>query len=236
MGTAKAVLGSVLGRFIFRSCTVTRVDALSPRFRRIRLTGPALTGAAWQPGDKLQVFLPAVGTRAYTPLDWDEAQGATTLVVYLHGDAPGTTWARALVGGESVQVLGPRRSLARPGAPATVLFGDETSFGLAAALSRQEPARPVHAVLEVDDADEAATVLAALDVRATLIPRATADAHLADVQLRLREALRDHAGAALLMSGRAHAIQTLRSRLRKDGAAPAITTKAYWSLGKAGLD
>jgi len=39
------------------------------------------------------------------------------------------------------------------------------------------------------------------------------------------------------MTGRAAAIQTLRTRLKKASRAPRIAaSKAYWALGKRGLD
>ena len=236
MGTAKAVLGSVFGRFLFRDATVARVETPSPRFRRIALRGAALANVGWQAGDKLEVFLPLVGTRAYTPLDWDEAQGATTLLVYLHGEAPGTAWARTLAEGASVQLLGPRRSLAAPGSAPVVVFGDETSVGLAHALAGTEPARPLRAVLEVEDVAASRAVCDQLGLTATLVPRAADDAHLPEVHRRLSESWGVHTAATLVMSGRAQAIKTLRSHMRGAGEAPPACTKAYWSVGKAGLD
>ena len=75
--TAKAFVKGVIGRLVFRDATVTRAEALGPHFRRLVLGGPGLGGATWSPGDKLQVFLPGVGTRAYTPVRWDAAAGET---------------------------------------------------------------------------------------------------------------------------------------------------------------
>lgn len=235
MGTAKAMLGSVLGRFMFRDARVTRVDTPAPRFRRIALEGAALANVGFRAGDKLQVFLPSVGTRAYTPLDWDEARGATTLLVYLHGDAPGARWAGALAHGAAVQLFGPRRSLSAPNAEPVVLFGDETSFGLAHALAGTK-AREVQAVFEVGDVAGARAMCDELGLAATLVQRSADETHLIGLHQQLSESRRRHAAATLLMSGRAHAIKTLRSRMRAAGEAPPASTKAYWAVGKAGLD
>lgn len=236
MGTGKAMFGSMFGRFIFRDAKVARIDAPSPRFRRITFEGTALCDVAWQAGDKLQVFLPTVGTRAYTPLHWDDTRGATALLVYLHGDAPGAAWARALTEGAATQLFGPRRSLSAPDGEPVVVFGDETSFGLAHALTQRPTGREARAVFEVGDIAESRAMCDQLGLSATLVRRAADDAHLAELHERLTEARRGNAAATLLMSGRAHAIKTLRSRMRAAGEAPPSSTKAYWSVGKAGLD
>ena len=59
------------------------------------------------PGDKVQVFLPDIGMRTYTPLSW-ETRGATTFLAYVHGDTPGATWAKRVKAGDEVSFFGPR--------------------------------------------------------------------------------------------------------------------------------
>ncbi|MET0343281.1 MAG: siderophore-interacting protein [Polyangiales bacterium] len=235
MSSAKALLGGILGRYLFRDAQVTQVIDVGPSLRRIVLRGEALRDVAWRPGDKLEVFLPEVGMRAYTPLRWDRDAGETELFVYLHGESPGASWARGLRGDERVQVFGPRRSLSVAEGAGVVLFGDETSLGLLHALALGPPARAVTAVLEVGRPDEVRAAVAALGLTATLIARAPDDGHLdavRDVIARAREAQPE---AALVMSGRARGIQALRRALRTAPWA-AIATKAYWSPGKVGLD
>ena len=231
MSSAKAILGGMLGRFIFRAAQVAELSDPAPGFRRITLEGDALRGGSWQPGDKLQVFLPAIGTRAYTPLLWDAQLGRTALLVYVHGDGPGATWARDLAVGDAVQLFGPRRSISANGAPAIVVFGDETSVGLTHALKRDRGGRQVIAVLEVSRSADCDAVLQALALEATLVQRSAADQHLGDVAEHLRAALRAQPQALLVMTGRARSIQSLKRELRAKA-----TTKAYWAPGKVGLD
>ena len=57
MASAKALLGSVLGRFLFHDSQVTRVREVSRAFRQVDCEGPALRGQGWTPGDKVQVEL-----------------------------------------------------------------------------------------------------------------------------------------------------------------------------------
>jgi hypothetical protein len=71
--------------------------------------------------------------------------------------------------------------------------------------------------------------------RHTLVPIAPNDQHLAEIYAAVAKLAR--ADARLALTGKAQSIQALRSRLK---AQPALfgkqKTKAYWSVGKRGLD
>ncbi|NRD55035.1 siderophore-interacting protein [Corallococcus exiguus] len=236
MANAKAMLGSMLGRFLFTEAKVTQVREVSRAFRQIDCEGPALRGQGWSPGDKVQVFLPGLGMRTYTPLSWDEARGATAFLVYLHGDSPGAKWGRDVRTGDTVQFFGPRRSVAlESGDAPVVLFGDETSFAVAHAF-RTGAKRDVTPIFEVTRREDCAPALRELGFEGQDVERTAGDAHLAQVHERLREALRTKPGATLVMTGRAQSIQALRSRLRGDGERATSKVKAYWAVGKTGLD
>jgi NADPH-dependent ferric siderophore reductase len=227
--TAKAFVKGVIGRLVFRDATVTRAEALGPHFRRLVLGGPGLGGATWSPGDKLQVFLPGVGTRAYTPVRWDAAAGETELLAYLHGEGPGARWARDARPGEQLQVFGPRSSLVVGGPEPRLVFGDETSLGLALANGANRPA-----VLEVGDPREMQPVLEALGLSVVTLVERGAHERLVEAVAR---ALSAHPGAQLVLSGRAAAIQAVRQGLRARGVdLGGARAKAYWAPGKVGLD
>lgn len=233
MTSAKAMLGAIAGRFLFRVSRVDAVQALG-RFRRVELSGASLREVAWRPGDKVQVFLPDVGMRTYTPLFW-EPRGATAFLAYVHGEAPGATWAKGVKAGDEVSFFGPRRSIEVSDVEAPlVVFGDETSVALALALSAARPARKVTAVLEVN---ERADVRAALDgcgslLDVHLVERVSGNTHLPVAVEHLRSAL--GAGAFGVFTGRASSIQLVKQSLR--GLEFASKTKAYWADGKRGLD
>ncbi|MFP2899384.1 siderophore-interacting protein [Corallococcus sp. 4LFB] len=188
MASAKAMLGSMLGRFLFTDARVTQVREVSRAFRQIDCEGPALRGQGWTPGDKVQVFLPGLGLRTYTPLSWDEARGATAFLVYLHGDSPGAKWGRDVRAGDTVQFFGPRRSVTlEAGDAPVVLFGDETSFAVAHAL-RTGAKRDVTPLFEVTRREDCAPALRELGFEGQDVERTAGDAHLAQVHERLREA------------------------------------------------
>lgn len=239
MASGKAIIGGVLGRFLFRDASVERVRDLSPHFRWLELAGDGLRGAAWSAGDKVQVFLPRVGMRTYTPLGWDTARGATQLLVYLHGQGPGAEWGRAVRAGDRCQFFGPRGSLPLASLQGpVVLFGDETSFGVAHALrTLRAGGDGVEQVFEVSSRPESEAVLGELGLaRSAVLERQPGERHLGAVAERLQSALRERPGAWLVMTGRAQAIQQLRGQLRQAGVGAGQKVKAYWSLGKAGLD
>ncbi|WP_404362378.1 siderophore-interacting protein [Corallococcus coralloides] len=236
MANAKAMLGSMLGRFLFTEAKVTQVREVSRAFRQIDCEGPALRAQGWTPGDKVQVFLPGLGMRTYTPLSWDEARGATAFLVYLHGDSPGAKWGRDARTGDTVRFFGPRRSVAlESGDAPVVIFGDETSFAVAHAL-RTGAKRDVTPIFEVTRREDCAPALRELGFEGQDVERTAGDAHLTQVHERLREALRAKPGATLVMTGRAQSIQALRSKLRGDGERATPKVKAYWAVGKTGLD
>jgi NADPH-dependent ferric siderophore reductase len=231
MASAKGVLLDVFSRFITRTARVSAVRDIGPGLRVVGLVGPDLRDASWVAGDKIQILLPTRDVRTYTPSRWtgDELE----LVAFDHGDAPGSTWSRRAKVGDELRFVGPQRSLRRTVRP-TVLFGDETSFGLAVAFGAAGGGA-LTSVLEVGLAAHSA-IVADLGVAATCVVREPADRHLDEVAAALAAALRADARSELVMSGRAQSIQLVRQRLRGLGVTSAPANKAYWSVGKTGLD
>lgn len=171
-----------------RSARVTVVETLSPHFRLADLEGEALRNVAWTAGQKVQLAMGSgLSARTYTPMSWDADSGRTRLLTFAHGDGPGSRWASGLRAGDTCQFFGPRRSLDLSGLQSpVVLFGDETSFGLAAAL-RDSPqgAGAIH-VFEASDVAESRPVLEAIALgQATLIARIADDAHLAAAEAEM---------------------------------------------------
>ena len=139
--------------------------------------------------------------------------------------------------GDTVRFVGPQRSLRRTKGRTAVLFGDETSFGVASALARTEPAT-LFGVFEVTSREASEPVIAAIGNGAplTLVERSAGDAHLATLTNQVKALLAAHQGAELLLTGRAQSIQVLQSRLRDSGVRRRNAAKPYWAVGKTGLD
>jgi NADPH-dependent ferric siderophore reductase len=117
-----------------------------------------------------------------------------------------------------------------------VLFGDETSFGLAAAL-RNSPrgAGAIH-VFEASDVAESQQVAETIGLgQATLIERCADDAHLAAAEAEMLRLAAS--GAHFILTGKASSIQRVSRALKAVGVVPSrVKTKAYWARGKIGLD
>ena len=233
MPSAKAAIQGLLGRLVFRDATVTRVEDIG---RHFRLAGALRARLAWSGLDPWRQApgLPAGGwDEDLYALRWDSSTGETELLAYLHGDGPGTQWARTVSAGAAIQIFGPRSSLAVGGTSPAVVFGDETSVGLA--LANGVPGRTV---LEVTVPDETQAALDALGFSgATLVGRQANEAHREALVDAVVQALQVHPGAPLVLSGRAAAIQGVRQGLKARGVGlAAVKAKAYWAPGKVGLD
>lgn len=219
-------------RWLMRSARVAAVETLSPHFRLVELDGEALGNIAWTAGQKIQVAMGSgLSARTYTPMSWDADRGKTRILTFAHGEGPGSRWACGLRQGDTCQLFGPRRSLDLSGIKSPViLFGDETSFGLAAALPDA-----IH-VFEASDVEESRLVLETIDLRqATLIARTDNDAHLADAEAEMLRLAAS--GAHAVLTGKASSIQRVSRALKAAGIVSSrVTTKAYWAPGKTGLD
>jgi NADPH-dependent ferric siderophore reductase len=220
---------SALQKLFTRSARVLEIEPVGSSFLLIALGGDALRNVDWTPGDKLQLMLGGWLQRTYTPIEWDGANGRTRILVYLHGDAPGTQWARALRLGDSCVLLGPRKSVRlAPAASPVILFGDETSLGLAAALSRQAT---LHMLCEVSARADALAVIAHLELEDVQLESAGQGA------AAMPALLQAHPDADVVLSGQAGAIQQVSHLLREQGIVSARRqSKAYWAPGKTGLD
>lgn len=227
-----ASLKAFLGKLLTTELVISTTETLAPGFRRLTLEGETLRGAAFTPGDKVQVVLEG-GTRTYTPFAFDAAKGTFDLLVYAHGDTPGARWGRAAKAGERIHVFGPRGSIALDALTGpVVVVGDETSFAVARAqLDHGKAPAPV---FEVSNIAESSAALAALGLEADLVARAPGDAHLDALEAKVRAS--GKGGHSLVLTGKAQTIQALRARLRERPPFVAQKTKAYWAPGKRGLD
>ena len=235
MASGKGVLLGALGGLLLRDATVRAVHDIAGSFRGVELTGPGLRGVAFHPGDKLQVLLPSRDVRTFTPLRWDAGAGATELLVYHHTASPAGQWIRTLAAGDPCRFVGPQRSIRLPDTGPVVLFGDETSAAVARAFAATG-GRALVCVFETTAGDDLRIALGREVGSATLVPRRADESHLIDVVDQLQAELTRLPGASLVLTGRAQAIQGVRAGLRARALPRPAGTRAYWSLGKTGLD
>ncbi len=224
------LLGGWIGDRLLRDALVESLEELGPRYRRVVLRAPWATELSGAAGEKVQLFLPEVGTRTYTPFDFDRAAGRFSVLVYVHGDTPGPSFARALEVAAEVRLIGPQASTPLDGLEGPVsLFGDETSFAVARTLRGIERLRDRSTLrFEVSSLEDAFYAVDALDIpRDALVAKEPADAHL--------KGIADALSGSIVLTGRASSIQKVREHLRAAGKRKQ-TVRAYWADGKTGLD
>jgi len=239
-GKRPGIVESMVQKLFTRQSRVDSIEEVNPRFRLITLSGDALKKAEWTPGDKVQIQLSGWVQRTYTPMEWNPEEGRTRILVYLHADGPGTQWARSVRVGDPCTIFGPRKSidltqLRRP----AIFFGDETTFGLAAALrSTTKKSEEMEFLFEVSTPSESLQALEGLGLTNTHhCVRADGEGHFPELERRTLERLDAHHPAQFVLAGRSIAIQKLRQVLKQRGwSSSQFHTRAYWAPGMKGLD
>ena len=162
----------------FREMRVVEAWQVTPKLRRVRLTGHDL--ARFQSGGlHIQILIPPKGRkpvwpsavpsgipawpegedklvlRTYTIRHIDPGAGFVDIDIVLHdGESPGSDWARTVRPGDPVGMIGPGGGGAVP-AERMLLAGDETALPAIARMLEEMPADAVGtAIIEVEDAGE----------------------------------------------------------------------------------
>jgi NADPH-dependent ferric siderophore reductase len=232
---------------VFLSATVSEIEHLAPRMRRIRFSGPRLQGLTWTPGQhiRLQVgglLRPNDALRTYSIYDANPDLGTLDIVMHDHAAdpvsvTPARRWAADVSIGDEARFTRPQGNfVARDDAPYHLFAGEETaSVAFAAMLRSLDPAAEVHGVVEAAGGADHLPLARTL----TRVERGDASAAnsavLADGLRGLR--LPDHAGVAYL-AGEARTIQTLRKILVNERGwdRRQIRTKPFWTPGRTGMD
>jgi NADPH-dependent ferric siderophore reductase len=209
--------------------TVTELEALSPRMRRIALTAPGLGLTNWPLACDIAIVLAGEDRevrRRYTVRSVTE----DTLLVdaVLHGHGPGSTWAQQLNIGDQVSFFGPRGEVSIAEVDWLLALTDESGLPAVAALAEAVSGRSLTVLAEIED--DAEQYPLAGDVRWLV-----RDGRPAGHPDLLLAALADFApppgaGSAYVI-GESRAVVTLRDELARFGLArSAVYAKGYWNL------
>ncbi len=133
---------------------------VTPRMRRVVLTGDKLDAMSYRPGQALVLAMPlpegGTGRRDYTIRSFDKARRQLAMDFVLHGDTPSPSWARHAAAGDVLQVRGPRgRTVINEAADWHLFCGDETCLPAILHMLETLPENArVHAFLEVGGPDD----------------------------------------------------------------------------------
>jgi NADPH-dependent ferric siderophore reductase len=238
---------------VFLSATVSEIEQLTPRMRRIRFGGPRLQGLTWTPGQHIRLQVAGLGAsvlrlhprdvlRTYSIHDADPDAGTLDIAMLNHDGerntvSPAKQWASTISIGDQVWMTRPQGNFViRHDAPYHFFAGEETaSVAFAAMLRNLPPAAEVHGVIE------GATRVDHLSLARPLIHVERGDTPAGDSAV-LTEALRalrlpDHPGVAYL-AGEARTIQAARRILitERGWDRRNIHTKPFWTPGRRGMD
>jgi len=217
------------------SATVTAVEALSPRMRRIVLTAPDLSDTPWPLGCDIAIVLRSDAEnrevrRRYTVRR--VVDSSLILDAVLHGHGPGSTWAAGVSPGDAVTFFGPRGNvdLPDPGATGTVLAVTDESGLPAIACVADVLDWPMLVLAEVADEQEQYPLPSHLQARWLLRgDRPAGQRELLTQALDELTADVDLAFAYVL--GESRAIVALRDELARFGLErSSIYAKGYWNL------
>ncbi len=216
--------------------TVTAVEQLTPRMRRVTVQSDAMIGARLRPAQDIELLLrEASGRRVkrrYTIRHARPDTGELDLDVLLHGDGPGAHWGAGTGPGDELEFQGPRGKLELRPAPAHLLIGDESALPAIAAICAALPAaEPAIALIEVGDRSDELPVRAA----ASWIHRGDRPAGTADLLAAALDgaAATPAPGTRAYLMGESRAMVTLRGLVEQRGVGhDAIFVKGYWNIGR----
>jgi len=238
MSLKAAVLG-LMGDMILSPARVSNVKRLTERFRLIDLEASGFKSAVRGAGQKVEIDVGDGSMRTYTPISIDASTGCLRILTFVNGIGPGSAWAACVKAGNKVRVVGPRASLRVSTLnESAILFGDETSFGVAKTLQAQLGNVKTSFVFEVGSLEEARVALDELELGcAKLIEKHPDGVHLQNAALPIKEAMMERKAGELFFTGCAFSIRRVRAILSASGVdLRRSKVKAYWAPGKRGLD
>lgn len=173
--------------------------------------------------------------RSYTVRAWDPEQRHLTLDFVYHGDVGvGGPWVVGAKPGDTLQLLGPGGGYApRDDSAWHLLVGDECVIpAIAVTLERLPAGRPVHVVIEVENAAEEQALSTAADAQVTWVHRSSGDE---DGLLHAVQALELATGPYdAFLHGEATTVRQIRKHLLVDRSLDAdrLSVSGYWKQSR----
>ncbi|TGL88809.1 siderophore-interacting protein [Leptospira congkakensis] len=233
----KRTLKSIFSIFITET-KISKIERLTNAFVLIEMKGKKLKESNWVPGGKVQVDVGIFTYRTFTPINVDKAEGKLSFLCFKHHNGPASHWINALKVGDPCEVFGPRESLDFSSLEGdAILFGDETSFGIAKVLQNKLEKKS-HLFFELTSTETSKEALEKLGVTGErMIERSADGSHLQKLSQEIVDRISQIPDAKIFLTGRASSIQQVRNYLKNSGIPTnKLKVRAYWADGKKGLD
>lgn len=248
-----------------RLLTVAHVENITPKMRRVTLTGDELAGfVSVGYDDHVKLFFPRAGeetpflpeispdgrklvdetqrpvSRDYTPQRYDAARNELAVDFAIHEAGPATRWALQARPGQKLGIAGPRgSSVVADDFDWYLLVGDETALpAIGRRLSELRPQARAIVIVEVQDKAEEQTFGSAAAVTANWLHRGAQQAGKTE---RLDDALRrltlPHGDGYAWIACESATARRLRHILLDQHRHPKAWLKAaaYWKLGASNI-
>jgi NADPH-dependent ferric siderophore reductase len=234
MPTLPKFLADITAGSFMRKATVTEVHYYHEAFKKIAFCGEDLKKRDCKPGAQIEPRVSDTEFRHYNPSAYDVKKGTGEMLIYLHGNGPGSDWAEKLVVGDSIALMGPANKISLDTTRRKVVFlGDETAVGTFLFMQQGLEAGQQYAGA-VETASELVHIPRLVGLNLPGIARQqTAGAALLSW---LKENLEQHKDALFYLLGHSGTNKLLRNYLKEqDIPGHSIVTTKYWAEGRTGL-
>ncbi|WP_436490629.1 hypothetical protein [Chitinophaga sp. ARDCPP14] len=215
---------------------VMETNYINPNIKKIRFKGN-LSGMNFQLGYAVIIRVSDTEYRNYSVSFSDVENGILEIIFHLHGAAPGCLFMDRLTAGDQVRVSMPRgQKQYDPAVEKQLLFGDETSLGLAVSFQPylKKNNHEFQFYFELDEANEQVPRLLGLE-NYTVFPK---NNHFRNEQW-INDLAVFNAGdwltANYILTGNVKSVQTFRRVLKNNNISGRIFTAGFWLEGKTGL-
>jgi NADPH-dependent ferric siderophore reductase len=211
--------------------TVSAVSALSPRMRRITLTGADIGARRWPLACDIAVVLASEDGREVRRRYTVRLVHGDSVVIdaVLHGHGPGSAWAGSVAVDDPVTFYGPRGEVELTDADWVLALTDESGLPAVGAIAEALD-RPLTVLAEISAAEERYPLPPNADV--TWLARGNRPAGAIDGLAAALEDVKqaDGRGFAYVL-GESRAIVALREQLTRFGLSRSdVYAKGYWNL------
>lgn len=257
MATQKEMRNKSQTKVFATLADVIRTEDLTSRMRRITLGGEGLTPlteGTRLPADAVKLYLPVPGNdgfmpefgvlpsdenpfniRAYTIRRFDAAAMEMDIDIVLHGDTPGSVWARNVKAGDRIGFVGPRHDYPdTDDAEWILLAGDETALPAICAIVESLPVgKRAHVFLEVADATDEIAVTSNADITVTWLHRGAAAGKSDTLEAAMRAFAWPDTPGYIWVAGETSAIRNIRRYLLRERnlRSEQFHVSGYWRQG-----
>ncbi len=218
------------------SIKVISIDKINTHIKKIKFQGN-ISEMDFQLGYAVAVRVSNTEYRNYTASYNDPENGILEIIVHLHNDAPGSNFMNNLTVSDEIRISMPRgKKMYDPYISTYILFGDETTLGLACAFQNKikTEKKSIYFFLELNNENKDIPHLLGLQ-NCTVHSKNTFCKNEDLINELLIFKTERWEESNFILTGNAKSVQIVRNNLRKRVSKGKIIAQAYWMEGKTGF-